>query len=524
MKLRSKITVLLGSTFLILLIVVYAASYVLSLSGFSKIETSDIKQDVGQVTDSISDNETNLSLKANDWSAWDDAYQFAQDGNQDFIDANLAYASIQDLNINFMIFINKQGALVKSVGLDYNDPNVGSANYQGISIPTDLQPYLSLGSPVLNLPNLDSSKVGIISLSEGPLIFASRPITRSDGTGPIEGTLVFGRYLYWTKPDGKVDNSQVDNISNLTHFAVTAFGVNSGTLPPDASSAISQISGQNQVATKVLSSKTIAGYAQLNDVYGKPAVLFRVESPRTIYAQGLASLNYFIIALLGIGVIFGIATLILLDRTVLSRVSRLNDALATVAVNHDYSTRLPADGHDHLTQLALSTNLLLDELQLYPQIRETVEKMRGTFYGSNQASAAQPMPQPAQPVVAPQPQAAMPQVPPQPEPAPIPPPATPPVQPPVQPPVMPPPPQPTPPVEVPPPQPPAVPPHDPHDMFDPRNTSPHLNGLSSDPAPTAPPVPPVQPPVQPPVMPPPAPPVPPQQPPEPPQAPPPPQL
>lgn len=300
MKLRPKITVLLASTFLILLVVVYIVSYLLSLNGFSKIETSDIKQDVGQVTDSVTDNENNLSLKANDWSAWDDAWNFVQNGNQDFIDANLAYASIQDLNINFMIFINKQGGLVKYVGLDYNDPSVGGANYQGITIPNDLRPYLSIGSPILNLPDTDSANVGIVNLSEGPLIYAARPITHGDGTGPIEGTLVFARYLYWTKPDGKVDNSQVQNLSSLTHFAVSAYGVNSGKLPADASSALSQISGgAGQVTTKVLSGNTVAGYTLLDDLYNKPAVLLRVEVPRTIYAQGLASLNYFIIALFG---------------------------------------------------------------------------------------------------------------------------------------------------------------------------------------------------------------------------------
>jgi hypothetical protein len=146
-----------------------------------------------------------------------------------------------------------------------------------------------------------------------------------------------------------------------------------------------------------------------------------------------------------------------------------------------------------LTKLALSANLLLDELQLYPQIRRTVEEMRRKFYGradlpqssmrsrapfSEQPAEAPPSTPVAPQMTAPQPTET------QPAPADIPPIADPGLpaeieaKPEVQTPQIqqdpPPDASATPPTMAENPAAPAAPAHDPHDMFDPRNAPPHL--------------------------------------------------
>jgi hypothetical protein len=68
-----------------------------------------------------------------------------------------------------------------------------------------------------------------------------------------------------------------------------------------------------------MSDNTIAGYALMLDIYGKPAVILQVEVPRDIYRQGQTSLRYLIASLLVLGSVCGGLILLLLRRLVLSQ-------------------------------------------------------------------------------------------------------------------------------------------------------------------------------------------------------------
>jgi hypothetical protein len=71
-------------------------------------------------------------------------------------------------------------------------------------------------------------------------------------------------------------------------------------LPPDFQIAREFFSDSQAVPISVrpLSGESVAGYAQVNDVFDAPALLVRVDEPRAIYAQGRVSLGYFLAALL----------------------------------------------------------------------------------------------------------------------------------------------------------------------------------------------------------------------------------
>ena len=73
---------------------------------------------------------------------------------------------------------------------------------------------------------------------------------------------------------------------------------------------------------------SLAAYQALHDVYGKPAVIIRVLLPRTIYQQGHTSLLQFLLLLLAAGLLFGAATMFLLERFVISRAAALSDDIA----------------------------------------------------------------------------------------------------------------------------------------------------------------------------------------------------
>lgn len=91
--------------------------------------------------------------------------------------------------------------------------------------------------------------------------------------------------------------------------------------------------------------------------------MIRVDQPRDIYAQGEAATRYFLFYLLGIGLVFGIVIILLLERLVLARVARLSGELNVIAANGDHSARVSDDGYDELASMASSINTMINALE-----------------------------------------------------------------------------------------------------------------------------------------------------------------
>jgi two-component sensor histidine kinase/HAMP domain-containing protein len=80
---------------------------------------------------------------------------------------------------------------------------------------------------------------------------------------------------------------------------------------------------------------------------------------RGIYKQGLATVRYFIISILGIGLLFGIITLFLLEKSVLSRLTYLSSNVSRIGKSKDPSERVSMSGDDELMDLAKDINSML---------------------------------------------------------------------------------------------------------------------------------------------------------------------
>lgn len=72
---------------------------------------------------------------------------------------------------------------------------------------------------------------------------------------------------------------------------------------------------------------------------------------------------YLILSIVGIGLVFGVATIFLLERQVISRLSRLNKSINNIAESGDISTRLSIKGADELSNVAGAINGMLAALQ-----------------------------------------------------------------------------------------------------------------------------------------------------------------
>ncbi|MGB9301718.1 MAG: diguanylate cyclase, partial [Anaerolineae bacterium] len=186
------------------------------------------------------------------------------------------------------------------------------------------------------------------------MLVSSRPILTSEEEGPMRGWLIMARYL---------DSTEVQRLAETTHSSVSVQPFDDPNPPADFGAVRSALLQDTSLVVRPLNPATIAGYAVLEDIYGAPALILRLDMPREIYFQGQAAVNYLLTSILLVGVAFGALQCVMLDRQVLGRIMELGTSIARIRSHDDLSARLPVAGQDELSSLTVQINSMLERLQ-----------------------------------------------------------------------------------------------------------------------------------------------------------------
>jgi adenylate cyclase len=359
MKLKTKTIVTVALTLAGLISVLYTISSTILLGSLAQAEKENSHQTVEGVLNIFTQNEENFSSRFDDWSAWDDAYTFIKDGNKRFIESNLVPAQLASLKVNLVLFINNSAQQVFGTSF-----NVSELKMQ--PIPQELNQHLAPNSLLIKHENINSQLSGIIIVDQRPMLITSKPILTSEGLGPMRGTLIFGRYL---------DKENIQKLSQISRLPLTIKNYNDRQIPSDFQTARSFLSKENLIWVQPLNSEIMGGYALLKDIYGQPALLLRVDIPRTTYQQAKISQLYLIVSLLLVGIVFSTVTLLLLERLVLHRLIKLSQEVKDIGSTGDLSRRILVVGKDELSSLSESINWMLGTLEnLLKDLRSEREK------------------------------------------------------------------------------------------------------------------------------------------------------
>ena len=347
MTLRKKTLMIVGLTIIGLLVILYFVTQITLVRSFTELEEQYTRQNVERALSALFNDLLTLDAIANDWAAWDDTYDFIEDANDEYLQSNLIDGTFTELRLNLMLFINPSGQIVYGKAFDLQ-------NEEEIPVPQALQEHLSAGDLLVYHPDTESSISGIVLLPEAPVLVVSQPILTSEDEGPIRGALIMGRYL---------DTNEIEKLAEQTHLSLTMHRYDYSSIPTDFQAAIPFLSEEAPILVRPLDEQSIAGYALLKDIYEQPILLLRVDMPRDIYAQGQASVSYFILSLLAIGLVLGAVIILLLDRQVLSRLAHLSKSVTSIGASGDLSARVSMTGKDELSSLGDTINGMLAALE-----------------------------------------------------------------------------------------------------------------------------------------------------------------
>jgi PAS domain S-box-containing protein len=338
-----------GKTLFIILLVfaglisgLYPLTRMVILRGFYRVETDFALQYLAQASSAISNELDTLRHSADPYSNWDSL--LAHDYSPDVAGAELPASVFEQLRINFAVVMDGNGRKLVSQGFNL-------AAMQAAPAPRDLDKHLQNGSPLINA-NHDVS--GILMLASGPVLINSSPIAPSTEHNFPGGFFIVGRQL---------DADELSRLGSITHVPVEMQALGASSTASDFRAAGESITDLKPVVFLPYSYDSLAAYEALHDIYGRRIVLIRILLPRTIYHQGQTSLLQFLLLLLAAGLLFGAATMLLLERFVISRASALSDDIAGIGVSGDLSARLPVSGNDEIGRLGSVINSMLDDLE-----------------------------------------------------------------------------------------------------------------------------------------------------------------
>jgi signal transduction histidine kinase/DNA-binding response OmpR family regulator len=349
MTLRRRTLLIIGVTLVGLNTALYQISTTLLLGSSIQAEEQNTRQVMDGVLNVFSQHTTQFNERFTDWSSWDDTYQFVADLNVQYIQSNLIEAQLKNLKVNLILYVTPSGRTIFGTGFDLE-------KQKKLPIPLALKPLLKRDSRLLS-----AHTTGLIVLPEGVMMIASRPILTSKGEGPSRGSFIVGRYL---------NTAELAELSKIIHQPLTMEQVSQSSIAAEGQRVKSINPRFPDVLIQRLNEETIAGSVILNDINGQPAVVLRTENQRTIYQQGLATTRYLTSAILIVGLVFGVVTLLLLEKLVLARLARFNNEVKQIGIAGNLSRRVTVVNRDEISSLATSLNTMLDQLERYQMERQ----------------------------------------------------------------------------------------------------------------------------------------------------------
>lgn len=373
MRLRKK-TLLAVSIVLIGLIAIFeiVLSNVL-LTRFGQLETESVRKDIARAQKALLGEVRQLTVKAHDWSSWDDSYEYVEDHNEEYEHSNLQGSTLENMRIEDVQFYKDDGTFVS--GLQYlmheksHDPGVHAEFIAALSKRPDLLTFGETNDEF-------SFKEGFFRLQSGIVMFTAQPILQSDGAGPARGTIVFTKL---------VDDELVKKAADQAELSLELVRLDA--LPQSANifTPPAFLDG-TEVQVRVVDENTILGFGAMKDVSNAPSFVLRITEPREIYAQGTVTVRVLFGALVAAGLVVCLLIAILLDRLVIARLQTLCTEISSIAETQDSGRRVSVEAKDELAIVCGAVNTMLgalneseQNLRVAKEVAESATRARAQF-------------------------------------------------------------------------------------------------------------------------------------------------
>ena len=348
MNIRKKTLLLISLSFIVLMIFIAILSTTIFRNSFLKIESQSVEKNIIRAINALSDYTNKLSSQTKDWAVWDDTYYFINDANQEYINSNPSDETFMNLRLNFIILVDNSNSVVYSKYFDFDSGKI-------IDEPDGLISAIIINNKKIVGGAEPESINGLIDLGgERVVMLSTQPVLKSDGTGPVNGTITFGRFF---------NDTEVQSIAEVTNLSVKVVQVGS-TLPFNFEEAMTQIESQGKEHfVKAQDADYISGYALIKDINAKPLLIMEAKLDRNIYDTWRKSTLWLLISLAVISVSIIIGTGEYVDRILLRKLMYISNNVKKINLDYIIDEKLNLKGKDEFASLSIDINSMLDRIK-----------------------------------------------------------------------------------------------------------------------------------------------------------------
>ena len=180
-----------------------------------------------------------------------------------------------------------------------------------------------------------------------PVLIAAQPILKSDGTGPAEGNLLFGRIM---------DNEMMNEISEKLGLKVSF-------------ELISRVDFDKQKEKdseiKPISDDYVLGSYYMSELFEKYYTKISIEMPRDVFKIGHDSMKIIRFIVPSIFTLILLLLWFFLNKLVIDRIIKLNQQISGIKKENSASARINLNDKktDEISELSQSINSMLDSLE-----------------------------------------------------------------------------------------------------------------------------------------------------------------
>ncbi len=334
------VVLFVGSSFLV-------TNYLLN-NRIRTIESASITKDIERVQLNLDSELARINSITEIWGPRDSTYQFFQDPDSDwntFGPSNFSSESLTSLGINYLVFVNLQGEIVWTTGVDVN---TGSE----LLLPEDVRNLITQTTTLTSFPRTVASRFGVIYLpSSGHLIFSASQILRSNRTGPRLGTVIAIRFL------------DADVLSKLNRLSQTTIAFTSAPGNENLALFEEKAPGEFVKVAERTRANSISTTIAFNDYTGTRRVYLSMSSPRDINSSIGSLISVFLTVFVFLGIGLGLVLWIGQERLAIMPIDRLRSRVDKIGAEKKFNERLPAKARDEVGRLSRSMNLVLEGLE-----------------------------------------------------------------------------------------------------------------------------------------------------------------
>lgn len=301
---------------------------------FNQFERKSAEQSLTRVRGALDAEFRSLEIVNREYSEWDHTYEYVQGRRDTYAEENLDVAYWKNIDVDLMVFADIDGNVLWSAMTDESSGEQRDLSH-GL-----LQPF-GPDHPLLG-DDTANRAFGLLRTRDAPLIVTTLPILTSVGDGPSTGTLVVGRYL---------DDERVREIGRRAGAELRFVSVDNLDTDIDTLAGFRQAAAsEDRMAWETTKGRIVAREAVL-DIFGQPAFLLEVGTPRAIAGIGRDAVNLALLFFVVATILFLLGAWIFMKSAIVEPITTLTRKVVTMRKSGQTELELKSDRLDEIGML-----------------------------------------------------------------------------------------------------------------------------------------------------------------------------